>query len=552
MGAGVLLTGRGAVAAESGQRHLTIGVTQYAASLNPLIDAMLAKSFVLGLVRRPFTAYDADWKLVCMLCEELPTFDNGGAELLPPAADSASVPGVRLTYRIAGEAVWGDGEPLTAADVRFSWEVGRHPESGVSNLELYRRIIDIEIVDDQTFAVVFDRSTFQYNAINDLLPLPEHLERAVFEADPAQYKYRTLYQTDPTNPGLYFGPYRVADVVSGAHIRLERNPLWWGRMPVFDGITIRTIENSSALEANILAGALDMVPGTLGLTIDQALAFEQRHGDRFKVLFKPGLYYEHIDLNLDNPILADVRVRQALLHGLDRQTLSRQLFAGQQPVARSFISPLDSVHGDALPVYPYDPERAAALLDEAGYSDKRGGIRYHKESGDRLSLVLMTTAGDRTRELVAQVLQSQWKQAGIEVKLQHQPARVLFGETLTQRKFPGMVMFSWLSHPEHVPRTVLHSSHVPRPGNNFGGQNYTGLQDDAIDTLIDAIEVELDREKRLRMWHRLQSRYKEVLPVLPLYFRAAAYVLPPWLEGVTPTGHLGPVTLWVEDWRVVP
>ena len=68
--------------------------------------------------------------------------------------------------------------------------------------------------------------------------------------------------------------------------------------------------------------------------------------------------------------------------------------------------------------------------------------------------------------------------------------------------------------------------------------------------MIDAIEVELDRDKRLAMWKRLQAIYAEELPVLPLYFRADSYVMPKWLDGIRPTGHQYPSTLWVEDWRV--
>src|SRR5262249_5571776 len=91
-----------------------------------------------------------------------------------------------------------------------------------------------------------------------------------------------------------------------------------GDRPSFDRITVRAIENTAALEANLLSGDIDMIDGELGLSLDQALAFERRHGDRYTVLYKPGLTYEHIDVNLDNPILADLRVRQALLLGIDR------------------------------------------------------------------------------------------------------------------------------------------------------------------------------------------------------------------------------------------
>ena len=126
----------------------------------------------------------------------------------------------------------------------------------------------------------------------------------------------------PTNPGLYFGPYRITQVVSGSHVTLEPNPTWYGEAPQFKRVVIRIIENTAALEANLLSGEVDYVAGELGFNIEQALSFERRNPDRFTYLYKPGLIYEHLDVNLDNPMLADVRVRQALLYALDRDIRS--------------------------------------------------------------------------------------------------------------------------------------------------------------------------------------------------------------------------------------
>lgn len=437
---------------------------------------------------------------------------------------------------------------MTTDDVLFTYEVGGHPQSGVSAAELYRRITAIDVIDAKTFILHVDRVTFEYNAIGDFRPLPAHLERAVFEQDPVGYRNRTVFDTDPTNPGLYFGPYRITEVSSGAFVVLEPNPTWWGEPPYFQRIVVKVIENTAALEANLLSGSIDMIAGELGLTIDQALAFEKRHGAQFQIVFKPGLVYEHLDLNLDNPILADRRVRQALIMGLDREALSQQLFEGRQPVAHTSVNPLDWVYSDTVPHYQEDLEAAAALLDEAGWGEIRGGVR-HNAAGERLSLELMTTAGNRSRELVEQVLQSQWQRLGIEVRIRNEPARVFFGETTSKRKFGGLAMFAWISSPENVPRSTLHSEEIPTAANGWSGQNFTGFQNAEMDQLIDDIERELDREKRRAMWQRIQEIYALELPVLPLYFRADVHIWPLWLEGVTLTGHLNPSTLWVEDWR---
>jgi peptide/nickel transport system substrate-binding protein len=546
------------------REQLVIGTTQFPSTLHPSIDSMLAKSFVLGFTERPFTAYDADWRLICLLCTELPTLENGKAAIedLPPeviaqaeerhvckTADPALArKGIAVTYTIQPQATWGDGTPVTTADVLFTYEVGRNEKSGISNSELYRRILRVDAIDDKTFTLHFDRLDFVYNAINDFRLLPAHLERAAF-AEPAEYPNRTLYNTDPTNPGLWFGPYKVTSIEPGAQIVLDANPTWWGQPPAIKRIVVKTIENSSALEANLLSGAIDYIAGEVGLTLDQALAFEQRHGADFDITYKPVLFYEHLTPNLDNPALADRRVRRALLRALDRRLLTEKLFAGKQQVAHTSINPLDWIHTDDVRKYDYDPAQAAALLDEAGWPLGADGLRRN-EAGEALSLELVSTAGDRTRELVQQVLQSQWKAVGIEVRIKNEPARVLFGQTINQRQFTGLALFAWLSSPENVPRTSLHSSMVPTADNGWSGQNYANFRDRELDDLMDCIEIELDRDKRGKMWHRLQEIYAEELPDLPLYFRSQAYILPKWLRGITPTGHQNQSSLWAETWRI--
>lgn len=527
------------------KNDLVIGITQYPSTFHPNIDSMLAKSYVHGLSRRPITVIDADWKTICLLCETLPALENGGA-VLEKTADGKD--GIAVRYKIIDAAQWGDGTPITVDDVIFTWEVGKNPKSGVSSNEAYRRILSIDRIDDRTFTFHIDRRTFDYSDISQFNLLPAHIERAKF-SNPEAYRTQTAFDTDATNPGLFMGPYVMTQAKTGSHMVFERNPKWWGKKPAFDKITVRVIENTATLEANLLSGGIDMIAGELGLNVDQALAFEKRHGKKFAVTYKPGLIYEHIDLMLDNPLLSDIRMRQALLYALDRKSISEKLFGGKQPVAHTSINPLDWVYADDVAHYDFNPEKAAALLDQAGWQNKKNGIRENA-AGEPLRFEIMTTAGNRTRELVEQVLQSQWKTAGIDVRIKNEPARVFFGETVTQRKFQAMAMFAWISAPESVPRTTLHSEEIPTAENNWSGQNYTGFKNAEMDTLLRNIETELDRDKRKVMWHRLQQIYAAELPALPLYFRADSYILPKWLKGLTPTGHQFPTTLWVENWSV--
>ena len=156
---------------------------------------MAAKSYVLGFALRPFTVFDADWKLVCLLCTELPSFRKWAR------GQNRSCPigkiGVDLTYTIRPDAMWADGVPVTTDDVEFTYEFGRNKESAVANAEMYREILGVDVKDDKTFTLHWDRLSFNYAAIDDFVLLPAHLERAAF-ADPAQY--RSARSTPPTRP----------------------------------------------------------------------------------------------------------------------------------------------------------------------------------------------------------------------------------------------------------------------------------------------------------------------------------------------------------------
>ena len=539
----VVYTSAGSPSTIAAKDKLVIGITQFPSTFHPKIDSMAAKSYILAMTARPFTVFDANWELICMLCTELPTLENG---LAKKERTPGGKQGVAVTYSIQPKALWGDGVAVSTKDVLFTWKVGRHPKSSVGNMELYRSIYKIDVKDEKTFTFHFDKLTFDYNSINDFILIPAHIDEANF-SNPEVYKNRTAFDTDTLNKGLYFGPYKITEVAPGSHVVLDRNPTWYGKSPAFNRIVVRAIGNTAAMEANLVSGGLDMIAGELGLSIDQAISFEKRHKQKYNVIYQPGLVYEHIDLNLENPLLQDIRIRKALIYAIDRKAISESLFGGRQPVAHSSVNPLDWVFAEDVPKYAYDPEKTAALLDEAGWSIKNRGVRTNAK-GQELTFEIMTTAGNRTRELVQQILQSQWKAVGFDIKIKNEPARVFFGRTMTERRYSGLGMYAWMSSPENVPRTTLHSEHIPTKANNFAGQNYTSFKNAEIDELLETIETQLDKSKRKELWRRLQHIYANELPVLPLYFRANAYILPKWLTGVEPTGHQYSTTLWVENW----
>ncbi|MFA6022229.1 MAG: peptide ABC transporter substrate-binding protein, partial [Rhodospirillales bacterium] len=452
-----------------------------------------------------------------------------------------------VTFTLPADAFWADGVPVTTDDVLFSWNVGKHPQSGVANAAIYRSINRIDTsADKKTFTLHLEKASSSYNVVTDFRVLPAHVEKAAF-AEPEQYRKRSLYMAAPTTAGLYDGPYRVSEVVTGSHVVLERNPYWKGKTPAFDRIVLRTIENTSALQAALLSGQIHMIAGEMGLPLDQAVSLANRLPPGLKAEFKPGLVYEHLDVNPAHPALADARVRKALLYGIDRQAISREMFGGKLPLADSSISPLEPVYTTSARRYGYDPRRAAALLDDAGWKAAGPGPRRNA-AGQPLVIELGTTAGNHSRELVQQVIQAQLRQIGVEIRPFTEVSRSFFADKVTKRAFSGMILYSWFGTPGQVPRSTLHSAFIPSAANNFSGQNFTGYANPKMDALIDALEAELEPAKRADLWRQMQELYADDLPALPLFFTTASFITPDWLKGLRPTGHDAPSSLWVADW----
>lgn len=351
---------------------LTIGVAQFPSSMHPDIDPEVVKGYILGFALRPTTAFDADWNNGCMLCTELPSLQNNLVRL---EEQPNGAHGMAITLKLRPGLVWGDGAPITTADLAFTAKLAVDPNSGFASPRPWDHLTNLEIIDATTAIIHLDQVDALYDRLPDLLP--EHLEAPVYAQanGPGAYGKLSNYNRAPTNPGLYNGPYRITEYQSGIGIVLEPNPRWAGAKPGFKRIVVKAIENTAALQANLQSGDVDYAPGDApSLTLDQVLTLRKQQPDAFNYIFHPSLTYEHIDLDLDNPILSDLNVRRALLYALDRKTLVDKLFEGMQPVANSFVNPQDPMFSGDVPLYPYDPARAKALLTEAGWKPGDDGI----------------------------------------------------------------------------------------------------------------------------------------------------------------------------------
>lgn len=534
--------------------QLNIGIEQEFETLNPVIHQMSASTVIMYAATHPLVSLDADWKWKCYLCVDIPTLENGKARFV----EESGVKKIAVDWEIKPNAKWGDGEPVTGHDVKLGWEAGGSPNVAVGEKEQYTNIerIDVDPKDPKKFSMTYRLLRYDFASLGTFYILPDHIERAVWEKTKnvvGEYERQTRYATDPTNPGLYSGPYRVTEISLGSHVILERNPHYYGSPAKIAKLVYKLIPDTATLEANLVSGTIDMV-SEMGFTLDQSLAFEKRLGrdaslgQKYKVLYRDGMQYEHIDLNLRNPVLQDIRVRQALLFAIDRDKLTQALFEGKQKKALHFTHPLDPYYTEDVMAYPYDPAKAAALLDEAGWKTGPDGFRY--KDGKKLSLPFMTTAQNKVRELVQVYLQGEWKKLGVDTPIKNEPARVFFGETVRKGAYPALAMFTWSGSPDNPPRYMLHSSQIPAAANGYSGQNSGGWSDKVVDELFDKVIVEFDAAKRKEMMKTIMQEYVREVPTIPLYNRVEIAVIPSGLKGFTVTGTQFYSSLSAEYWTM--
>lgn len=535
--------------------ELKIGITQEFENLNPMNMTMVASFYLYNLAGRALDTMNTDGKWYPQLAKSIPTVENGGAKIVTINGKKT----VQAVWEIIEAAKWSDGKPVTCEDFLFARTVADSNNVSVGSKETYTQVDKIEW-DPKTpkkCTFTYDKARWDFTQLGQFYPLPKHIDGPVFE----QYKNvkegydkNSNYTKNPTMPGLYNGPYKIDEVKLGSHVTFSPNPYFYGPQPHFKKIIVKLIPNDSTLEANLTSGNIDTV-SSLGFAFDKALAFEKKVKAQnlpYTVMFKPSLTYEHIDLNLTNPMLKDVKVRKALVFAINRDDLVKALFEGKQQAAIHNLTSIDPWYTDDpkyVVKYSYSKRDAGKLLDEAGWKlNDKDGYRY--KDGKKLSLVFMTTAGNKTRETVQTYLQGQWKAVGIDVQIKNEPARVFFGDTTKKMRYGAMAMYAWTSSPESNPKPQFHSSQIPTSANGFSGQNYTGWKNAKVDELMEKLEGEFDAAKRKAMVGEITRYYTDEVPVIPLYYRADIAVPPTALRNFKLPGHQFSETNEVETWDI--
>ncbi|MFN8943230.1 MAG: ABC transporter substrate-binding protein, partial [Pseudobdellovibrionaceae bacterium] len=315
-----------------------------------------------------------------------------------------------------------------------------------------------------------------FNSLQSILP--SHLESKVFNEFKGKsqgYDQNSLYTKNPTLPGLYHGPYVVSEVKLSSHVIFTPNPHFYGKKPAIKKIIVKLIANTGTMDANLQAGNVDMIPPAAGFGNDQAVAFEKRVKSQnlpFEVQYTDGLIYAHIDMNLTNPILSDLRVRKAISMAIDKKVITENLLEGKAKEAIHFATQKDPWFTDQTTIYKYDKKEARKLLDAAGWKMGASGIR--EKDGKKLQLTMMAVAGNKFIENIQAYFKENFRSIGLDLAIKNEPGRVFFSDTTKRRKF-DMALFSWVSIPEQTPRSILHTESIPTEKNSWAGQNFTSF-----------------------------------------------------------------------------
>jgi peptide/nickel transport system substrate-binding protein len=525
--------------------ELTVGILASPGSLHPnTTDTGFA--FIRAFGHRHLAAPDESWHVVCYLCETLPTLKDGDARV---AALPGGGQGLDVTFTLLPGLTWGDGRKVTSDDVLFSWELGRTPGIGYANTQIFSDISGITKIDDRRFTLHLNRITYQYNTPYFFEILPSHIEGPIFQAlaDKSAYLAQSAYETDPTDPGLWLGPYRLVHYVKSETAVFERNPFWPGRIPYFRQVTLRVYADTASLAKALIGGEIDVFNETY-LPAEQLHELSTRLAADFDVTSQATTRFMHIDLNLDRPIFQDKRVRQAMLLALDREEIMRTVLDDPRPVANSFLNPRDPGYDPRIRLYSYRPDQARQLLDAAGFAPGSDGV-WTRRDGERMEFKLLYNGAPPITAVFAREIAAQWRVFGIDASEALEPA--MLQTDVKHRDFDAAVA-SFNSVPEFPPEMMLASHSIPSAANGFAGYNYVGYVNPRMDTLIARLVSELDESRRTAIWSEIQTTYADDLPTLPIFHMPTMSAVPHWLTGFVPTEQYTPASAAAESWARRP
>ncbi|MBK9600846.1 MAG: peptide ABC transporter substrate-binding protein [Anaerolineales bacterium] len=513
-----------------------------------LADAAIVRQAADATSMTGLVTIDETGNFVPTLAQEIPTTENGGL-----SSDYLTV-----TWKLKEGLKWSDGEALTSDDVKFTVEVLSNPNSGAlvgtSGFDL---ITKTETPDDTTIVLTYSEA------------YPGYLDQFAYGLFPrhATGKPEEMASWEWNRKPVVAGPFVLSSWESGKSLSFTRNPNYYeAGKPYLDEIVFEIVPEPAAQTAMMLNGEAQMQlwPGEFKADYDTLLT-----GKAQQYLI-PGIWNMAIDFNLSapfdgdptasapHPILGDIRVRQAIAHAINYQSL-------QQDVLKGSVG--DSTNPFAYGWYKcelprqngYDVEAANKLLDEAGWVMGDDGIRVAKgakyaEDGTRLSLELQGYTAFDPLQLTEEFIVENLKAVGIEARIQNYDFSIIFGtfEDNSPRAVGDydMLIFDrgFTTEPQGYNFDAYHSSRIPTAENPTGG-NYFRWVNSEVDAALEAAGTSFDSQTRKDAYCKVGQAVLDELPQVYLYLFQDNYGIADNLTGYT-LNTWGSMSWGVQNWKL--
>jgi peptide/nickel transport system substrate-binding protein len=394
------------------------------------------------------------------------------------------------TFKLRQNVKFHDGTPFDADAVKFNIErltKRDHPyyyERGAGVTKAgWGRVIASDVVDKYMIRLTLNAP---YAHLTDLLARAEYSI-----ASPENIK-RVGNDKNGDSP-VGTGPFKFVSHQQGSRLELARNPDYWRGAPLLDGIVVRTIKEPSAAVSALLAGEVHLVADMV--TPDLAKSLQSNANLAIKLAKTPGV--DNFVLNAQQGPLSDKRARQALNYAIDRESFVRDLLLGLGTVSKSFFAPSASAYNSGLKGYSYDPDRAKALLREAGLS-AGSALKFYATTQEKNNPYLVYMRDSLTK-------------LGIEMKTERFEAATMVANFNREGTPPGVdgIFVGWQTTPAFNFDRFFWSGFAPPNGNNLGF-----YRNPEVDRLITQAGATTDGAERIKIYQRAEEVVTEDAPQL--------------------------------------
>lgn len=501
--------------AASGEKIINVGVTNTIGSLNSLLlNGGEINKYATGLMFLPLMELDADLNFEGMLADSITTEDNKN-----------------FIVHIDDAATWSDGTPVTADDVVYTALRLASPVIGNTAMMYYvfegvgddgfveegaESIDGIQKVDDKTVQFTTKEempiTTFENSYARYLLTLPKH----VIE----QYSEEELSTADWFNhPDVVSGPFIVTDFDVDHYISYEANKDYWKGAPKIDKLNIKIVDGSQ-LYAGLQSGEIDITQQTMS-DIPQEDYESVEALDNVEVVYGSPVTNQSVFIQTKN--VPDVKVRQAMLYAIDRQQILEELLNGHGEIVDGFLSSASPFYDDSLTPISYDPEKAKALLEEAGW-DGSQTIRFYVNSGDS------------TFVNAASIIAAEWAAVGIKAEIQTVDFATLMSVAGTEDYDVLAVQYTYAPVDPYPDVAWL-----------LGGEgSWTGYSDDTLNDALTKSQLTSDPEETKELFSVVDKKVQEDVPMFSAYVISAQGAVSKRITGATPSvyGFFNDVRNW--------